>query len=92
MINPASLERAALARIPVARGADACDDRVAAGVPQRNYPVTFRKPDLVLITKIDLLPHLSGVRFGSIVDALGRVMPGPRYIAISATTGDGMER
>ena len=56
------------------------------------YPVMFRKADLVLITKIDLLPHLPGIEIDSIVDALGRVMPQPRYIAVSATTGDGMER
>jgi len=55
------------------------------------YPVMFRKAELVLITKVDLLPHLPGVQIESIVDALGRVMPQPRYIAVSATTGDGMD-
>jgi hydrogenase nickel incorporation protein HypB len=55
------------------------------------YPVMFRKADLVLITKIDLLPHLPDVRIESIVDALGRVMPQPRWILMSATTGQGMD-
>ena len=55
------------------------------------YPVMFRKADLVLITKIDLLPHLPDVRIESIVDALGRVMPQPYYIPMSATTGQGMD-
>lgn len=55
------------------------------------YPVMFRKADLVLITKIDLLPHLPGLRVDAIVDALERVMPRPRYIGMSATTGVGME-
>jgi hydrogenase nickel incorporation protein HypB len=55
------------------------------------YPVMFRKADLVLITKIDLLPHLPDVRIESIVDALGRVMPQPHYILMSATTGRGMD-
>jgi hydrogenase nickel incorporation protein HypB len=55
------------------------------------YPVMFHKADLVLITKIDLLPHLPGVRLDAIVDALDRVMPRPRYIGVSATTGVGIE-
>ncbi len=52
----------------------------------------FRKADLVLITKIDLLPHLPGVRIETIVDALRRVMPRPVYIPFSALTGEGMDR
>src|SRR5512139_1357997 len=52
------------------------------------YPVMFRKADLVLITKVDLLPHLPGVRIETIADALGRVMPNPRYIPVSATSGE----
>jgi hydrogenase nickel incorporation protein HypB len=56
------------------------------------YPVMFRKADLVLITKIDLLPHLPHVRLEAIVDALGRVMPDPQYIELSAVTGEGVER
>jgi hydrogenase nickel incorporation protein HypB len=56
------------------------------------YPVMFRKADLVLITKTDLLPHLPGVRIEAIADALGRVMPKPVYIPISATSGDGLDR
>jgi hydrogenase nickel incorporation protein HypB len=55
------------------------------------YPVMFHKADLVLITKIDLLPYLPGVRLDAIVDALDRVMPRPRYIGVSATTGVGIE-
>jgi hydrogenase nickel incorporation protein HypB len=56
------------------------------------YPVMFRNADLVLITKTDLLPYLPGVRIEAIADALGRVMPRPVYIPISATSGDGMDR
>jgi hydrogenase nickel incorporation protein HypB len=55
------------------------------------YPVMFRKADLVLITKLDLLPYLPNVRLDAIVDALDRVMPRPRYIGISVTTGVGIE-
>jgi len=56
------------------------------------YPVMFRKADLVLITKVDLLPHLPGIALDAIVDALGHVMPEPRWIAVSATTGEGLDR
>ena len=56
------------------------------------YPVMFRKADLVLITKIDLLPHLPGVRLETIADALSRVMPRPLYLPLSAVTGEGMDR
>jgi len=56
------------------------------------YPVMFRKADLVLITKIDLLPYLPNVRVEAIADALARVMPRPLYLPVSATTGEGMDR
>lgn len=56
------------------------------------YPVMFRKADLVLITKCDLLPHLPDVHVETIADALSRVMPRPRYLPVSARTGEGMER
>src|SRR6187397_20876 len=55
------------------------------------YPVMFHKADLVLISKIDLLPHLPEIRVERIVENLGRVMPDPRYIAVSARTGEGIE-
>jgi hydrogenase nickel incorporation protein HypB len=55
------------------------------------YPVMFRKADLVLLTKIDLLPHLPDVRVEVIRDGLGRVMPEARMIAVSARTGEGIE-
>jgi hydrogenase nickel incorporation protein HypB len=55
------------------------------------YPVMFHKADLVLITKIDLLSYLPGVRLDAIVGALDRVMPRPRYIGVSVTTGVGIE-
>jgi hydrogenase nickel incorporation protein HypB len=54
------------------------------------YPVMFRKADLVLVTKIDLLPHLPGTSIDKIADSLARVMPDPRFIAVSAVTGEGV--
>jgi hydrogenase nickel incorporation protein HypB len=53
------------------------------------YPVMFRGADLVLLTKMDLLPHLD-VRIAAIQDALARVMPEPTLIPLSAKSGLGM--
>jgi hydrogenase nickel incorporation protein HypB len=54
------------------------------------YPVMFRKADLVLVTKTDLLPHLPNVRLEAIDDALAQVMPRPQVVRISALTGQGL--
>ncbi len=53
------------------------------------YPVMFRKADLVLLTKIDLLPHLE-LDLGALEDGLARVMPSPRVIRLSARSGAGV--
>ncbi len=55
------------------------------------YPVMFRKADLVLITKVDLLPHLPQVRLELLRQALDRTMPEPRVIEVSALTGQGID-
>ncbi|HYB90414.1 MAG TPA: hydrogenase nickel incorporation protein HypB [Candidatus Binataceae bacterium] len=55
------------------------------------YPVMFRKADLVVLTKADLLPHLPEVCVESLEDALGQVMPKPRMIVVSTRTGQGMQ-
>jgi hydrogenase nickel incorporation protein HypB len=55
------------------------------------YPVMFRKADLVLVTKTDLLPHLD-VEAGAIDRALQQVMPDPAVFHLSARTGAGLER
>ena len=55
------------------------------------YPIMFRKADLVLITKTDLLPHLPDVRMEAIAEALGRVMPRAQFLPMSATSGEGIE-
>jgi hydrogenase nickel incorporation protein HypB len=54
------------------------------------YPVMFHKADLVLISKIDLLPHLPDISVDRIVRSLQHVMPEPKYIAVSARTGEGV--
>ena len=55
------------------------------------YPVMFHKADLVVLTKVDLLPHLPGVEVAAIEDALARTMPEPRVIHVSALTGEGID-
>jgi len=54
------------------------------------YPVMFRKADLVILTKVDLLPYLPGVSVAAIRENLARVMPSARTIDLSATTGAGV--
>jgi hydrogenase nickel incorporation protein HypB len=55
------------------------------------YPVMFRKVDLVLLTKIDLLPHLD-VDMEALKDAIAHVNPQPEILQVSARTGEGVDR
>jgi hydrogenase nickel incorporation protein HypB len=54
------------------------------------YPVMFQKADLVLVTKMDLIPHLD-FDLARLEDNLRRVMPDPKILRVSARTGEGME-
>jgi len=54
------------------------------------YPVMFRKADLVLLTKVDLLPHLD-VDVAAIENALAQTMPACEMIQVSAKTGQGID-
>jgi hydrogenase nickel incorporation protein HypB len=54
------------------------------------YPVMFRKADLVLLTKIDLLPHLR-VDVQAVLDGIAQVMPANNVILFSAETGEGVD-
>jgi len=54
------------------------------------YPVMFRKADLVLLTKVDLLPYLPGISVERIEAALAETMPEAAMILVSATTGEGI--
>ena len=54
------------------------------------YPVMFLKADLVVITKIDLLPYLD-VDIAALERAIGRVMPRARSLRVSARTGEGID-
>ena len=55
------------------------------------YPVMFRSADLVLVNKIDLVPHLD-FDLNTFYDNLRAVNPGAVTIEISARTGVGLEQ
>jgi hydrogenase nickel incorporation protein HypB len=55
------------------------------------YPAMFRSADLVLLTKIDLLPALPDVRIESFAESLARVNPSPLLVPISSRTLQGIE-
>jgi hydrogenase nickel incorporation protein HypB len=55
------------------------------------YPVMFKAADLVLLTKVDLVPHLD-IDLAKVHDALARVMPQPRVIEVSARSGQGLDQ
>ena len=54
------------------------------------YPTMFRKADLVLLTKVDLLPYLPGISVDKIRAHLAEVMPNPLMLPISAVSGEGL--
>lgn len=55
------------------------------------YPVMFRKADLVVLTKVDLLPHLPFVRLDTLREALARVMPRPALLMVSSLADVGLD-
>lgn len=55
------------------------------------YPLMFRTCDLVVVNKLDLLPHL-GVDLDLFLRNLDQVHPGVPYIVVSARTGEGVEK
>jgi hydrogenase nickel incorporation protein HypB len=54
------------------------------------YPLMFRACELVLINKLDLLPHLD-FDLAKFMHNLDSVHPGVERILVSAKTGDGIE-
>ena len=54
------------------------------------YPVMFRSADVVIVNKIDLLPHLD-VDMDLFRRNLAAINPSARVIEISAKTGDGVD-
>ena len=54
------------------------------------YPVMFRNADLVLLTKVDLLPYLD-LDVAALEAGLEKVMPGATLLPVSARTGEGVD-
>jgi hydrogenase nickel incorporation protein HypB len=54
------------------------------------YPLMFRTCEVVVINKIDLLPHLD-FDLDKFLYYLDQVNPGARRMLISARTGEGVE-
>ena len=55
------------------------------------YPTIFHKADLVLITKVDLLPALKTIKIEKIIENITCVMPRPTVIPVAATAGIGID-
>ena len=55
------------------------------------YPLMFRACELVLINKVDLLPHLD-FDLDKFIHHLEAVHPGVEHMVVSARTGEGVER
>ncbi|GAA4837817.1 hydrogenase nickel incorporation protein HypB [Saccharopolyspora rosea] len=55
------------------------------------YPHMFRAADLVLLNKVDLLPHLD-CEVGAFTAHAARVNPSIGVLPVSATTGEGLAR
>jgi len=53
------------------------------------YPLMFRACELVVINKIDLLPHLD-FSLGRFLENLDQVSPGVEHMLVSARTGEGV--
>ena len=54
------------------------------------YPLMFRACELVVINKIDLLPHLD-IDLERLLSNLDAVHPGVRRMLVSARTGEGVD-
>ena len=54
------------------------------------YPVMFKAADLVVLTKVDLLPYLPGTSIAAITESLARVMPEPTVLPVSTVSGTGV--
>ena len=55
------------------------------------YPNMFAAASLMLVSKVDLLPHLD-FNVDQLIANARRVNPGIAVIQVSATNGEGMER
>jgi hydrogenase nickel incorporation protein HypB len=83
LVCPALFDLGERARVVVASVTEGDDKPL-------KYPHMFRAADLVLLNKIDLLPH---VRFdlAQFEWHASRVNPSARVLPVSATRGDGLD-
>jgi hydrogenase nickel incorporation protein HypB len=83
LVCPAEFKVGEDARVMVASVAEGEDKPL-------KYPLMFRTCELVLINKIDLLPHLD-FDLDRFLDNLDQVHPGVERLQVSARTGDGVQ-
>jgi hydrogenase nickel incorporation protein HypB len=55
------------------------------------YPHMFRQADLVLVSKIDLLPYVD-FDLGRYAEYVRRISPKAQLMALSAVTGEGVDQ
>jgi hydrogenase nickel incorporation protein HypB len=55
------------------------------------YPLMFSRVHVVLLNKIDLLPHLD-VELQQFLDTIAETNPRAHVIPVSARTGEGLEQ
>jgi hydrogenase nickel incorporation protein HypB len=82
LVCPAEFKVGEDARVMVASVAEGEDKPL-------KYPLMFRTCELVLINKVDLLPHLD-FDVGRFLDNLDQVHPGVERMQVSARTGEGV--
>lgn len=54
------------------------------------YPVMFRVADLIVVSKVDLVPHLPGTSIAALRENIARVAPSAEVLACSAVSGEGV--
>ncbi len=82
LVCPALFDLGEAARVVIASVAEGGDKPL-------KYPQMFRRADLVLVNKTDLLPYVD-FDLGRYRTDVSRVSPGATMLQLSATTGDGM--
>jgi len=55
------------------------------------YPLMFSKSDVIVINKLDLLPHVD-FDLAALKKAVRKLKPGITFIELSAKTGDGVDK
>jgi hydrogenase nickel incorporation protein HypB len=82
LVCPALFDLGETARVVLSSVTEGADKPV-------KYPHMFRRADLVLVTKTDLLPYVDFDTARHMAD-VKQLSPAARLIQVSATTGDGM--